>query len=76
MGDVEKGLSVKSLSDLVRKEIIGILGVHKRCDKDFKEYKRSLQEITQNMYDSIRDKYIRNDIAEKIIKNCRGVKKN
>ena len=27
------------------------------------------------MNDNIKDKYIRNDIAEKIIKNCRGVKK-
>ena len=75
MKDVEKELGLSNLPDLVRKEILGILGVKKRCDKDFKEYKRSLQEITRNMKDSVKEKYIRNDNAEKIIKNCRGVKK-
>ena len=57
------------MSDLVRKEINGT-----GCD-DCKKYKRSLQEITGNMYDTMKDKYIRNDMVEKIIKNCRGVKK-
>ena len=28
------------------------------------------------MHDNMKDKYVRNDIADKIIKNCRGVKKN
>ena len=69
MRDIEKGLGLENMSDIVRKEI-NCTG----CD-DCKKYKRSLQEITRNMYDSMRDKYIRNDIAEKIIKNCRGVKK-
>ena len=69
MRDVEKGLGVKSLPDLVRKEINGT-----GCN-DCKKYKRSLQELTGSMYDSMKDKYICNDIAEEIIKNCRGVKK-
>ena len=75
MKDVEKGLGLKCIRNLVRKEIISILGINKRCDKDFKKYKRSLQEITGNMHDNMKDKYIRNDIAENIIENCRGVKK-
>ena len=70
MRDIEKGLALKNLSDIVRKEISGT-----NCN-DCKKYKRSLQEITRNMYDSMKDKYIRNVMAEKIIKNCRGVKKN
>ena len=55
--------------------MISILGVKKRCDKDFKKYKRSLQERTNNMKDNCKDKYVRNDIAEKVIKNFRGFKK-
>ena len=63
-----KRIMFKNLSEIVRKEIKGILGAN--FDKDFKKYKRSLQEITKNIYDSMKDKYIRNVVAEKIIKNC------
>ena len=69
MKDVGDGLGLKNMSDMVIKEIKGT-----DCG-DCKKYKCSLQEITGNMYDSMKIKYIRNDIAEKIIKNCRGVKK-
>ena len=69
MRDVEKGLGLKALRNLVKQEINGT-----GCD-DCKKYKRSLQELTNNTNDNMKDKYIRNDIAEKIIKNCRGVKK-
>ena len=75
MSDIEKGLGLKNIADTVRREIIGILNAKKRCDEDFKKYKRSLHEITNNITDNSKNKYIRNDIAEKIIKNCRGVKK-
>ena len=69
MKDVGDGLGLKNMSDTVKKEINGT-----DCG-DCKKYRRSLQEITGNMYDSMKIKYIRNDIAEKITKNCRGVKK-
>ena len=69
MRDVEKGLGLKALRNLVKQEINGTW-----CD-DFKKYKRSLQELTNDMNDNMKDKYIRNDIPEKIIKNFRGVKK-
>ena len=76
MLDVQNKLGIKNMSESVyMSEIITILGVKKRCDKDFKKYKRSLQEITKNIKDNCKDKHVRNDIAEKIIKNCRGVKK-
>ena len=32
MKDVEKGLGLKCIRNLVRIEIIGILGINKRCD--------------------------------------------
>ena len=69
MKDVGDGLGLKNMSDMVIKEINGT-----GCD-DCKKYKCSLQEITGNMSDSMKIKYIRNDNAEKIIKNSRGVKK-
>ena len=69
MRDVEKGLGLKCLRSLVSQEINGT-----GCD-DCKKYKRSLQELTGNMDDNMQDKYIRNDIAEKKIKNCRGVRR-
>ena len=69
MRDVEKGLGLKALRNLVKQEINST-----GCD-DCKKYKRSLQELTNSINDNMKDKYIRNDIAEKITKNCSGVKK-
>ena len=75
MLDVQKRLGIKNMPEAVRSKIISILGVKKHCDEDFKNYKCSLQEITNNMKDNSKVKYNRNEIAEKINKNCRGVKK-
>ena len=69
MKDVGDRLGLKNMSDAVIKEINGT-----NCN-DCEKYKRSLQKLTGNMDDNMKDKYIRNDIAEKIIKNCRRVKK-
>ena len=54
---------------------MGITGTNKPNYEDFKKYKRSLQEITNKAINNSQNKYTRNDLAEKIIKNCRGVKK-
>ena len=62
MKDVGDGLGLKNMSDMVIKEINGT-----KCD-DCKKYKCSLQEITGNMSDSTKIKYIRNDIAEELKK--------
>ena len=43
-------------------------GVNKLCHKDFKKYKCSLQEITGNMCDNMKEEYIKNN-AEKITKD-------
>ena len=48
MCDVQKKLGVKDISDLTRKEIIGIIDTSKPSDEDFKKYRRFLQEITNN----------------------------
>ena len=57
------------MSDAVIKEINGT-----NCN-DCEKHKRSLQKLTGNMDDNMKDKYIRNDIAKRITKNCRRVKK-
>ena len=75
MSDVQKMLGVKNICDLARKEIMGMVGLSKLNNEDFKTYKHSLQEITNKTMDNSKNIYIRNDISEKIIKNCRGVKK-
>ena len=62
------------MSDLVREEIQGIYETKNPTKKQVKEYKHSLQETTKDsMYDS-KFTYVRNDLMENIIKNCRGVK--
>ena len=53
MRDVEKGLGLKALRNLVKQEISGT-----GCD-DCKKYKRSLQELTNNMNDNVKDIFIR-----------------
>ena len=75
MFDVQKRLGVKNICDLVRKETMGIVGTSKPSNKDLKKYKRSLQEIINKTMNDSKNKYVRTDIMEKIIKNCRRVKK-
>ena len=62
------------MSDLVRKEIHGIFNTNNTALKQVKKYKRFLQEITKDSMDDSRIKYVRSELMEKIIKNCRGVK--
>ena len=75
MSEVQKKLGVKNISGLVTKEIIGFIDANKPNNEDFKKYKRFLQEITNKATNNSKDKYARNDLMEKIKKNCRGVKK-
>ena len=74
MINIQNGLGLKNMSDLVRKEIHDIFNTNNPTKEQVKKYKRSLQEITKDpMYD-FKIKYVRSDLMEKIIKNCRGVK--
>ena len=63
------------MSDLVRKEIQSIYETRNPTKDQAKEYKRSLKEISKNLSDDFKFKYVRSDLMGKIIKNCRGVKK-
>ena len=68
MIDIQNGLDLKNMSDLVRKEIHCIFETNNPTEEQVKEYKHSLQEITKDsMYDS-KIKYVHSDLMEKIIK--------
>ena len=74
MNDAQKGLCIKNLSDLVRKELHGIFETNNPTKEQIKRYKLSLREITNKSMVDSKSKYVRSDLMEKIIKNCRGVK--
>ena len=75
MIDVQNKLSIKNISDLVRKDIQGIFEIKNPTRKQVRKYKRFQKEISRKPTDDSKIKYARNDLMEKIIKNCRGVKK-
>ena len=67
MIDVQNGLGLKNISDLLRKEMYGIFETKNIIKGQKKKYKRTKKEINKE--------YVKSDLMEKIIKNCRGVKK-
>ena len=75
MKDVQDRLGIKNISDLLRKEICGRFGTKDLTEKQKMKYIRSEYQITKNFKDSNLYKYAKNKPMEKIIKNCRGVKK-
>ena len=71
MFDVQKGLGLKSLYDLLRKELSRIY----ETKEQKKRYIKTRKEINKSLENDFNDKCVRNDLIEKVIKNCRGVKK-
>ena len=63
------------MCDLLKKEMCGIFNIKGVTKKQKRKYVRSKYQITKNPEDDNRYKHVKNDVAEKIIKNCRGVKK-
>ena len=47
MIDVQNGLDIKNIFDLVRKEIHGIFKTNNPTEEQVKDYKHSLQEIAK-----------------------------
>ena len=74
MINVQNKLGRKKISDLVRKDIQGIFETKNPTKKQVRKYKRSQKEISKNSTDDSEIKYARNDLMEKIIKNCRELK--
>ena len=76
MIDVQNGLGLKNIGDLLRKEMYGICETKNITKEQKKKYIRTKKEINKELQnDYYNYKYVKSDLMEKIIKNCRGVKK-
>ena len=72
MNDVQNGLGVKNMSDLVRKEIHGIFETKNPTKTQVKKYKRRGNELDNSNATFV---YVRSDLMSRIIKNCSSEKK-
>ena len=75
MKDVQDGLGLKNIRDKLRRLMQGIFESKSLTKEQIRQYIRTKNEINKNLKDK-KIKYRRNDIAEKIIKNCTGVKRS
>ena len=66
MIDVQKGLGLKNMPDLVEKEICGIFETKNPTEEQKKKYVRSESEIIKKPADDSKYKYARSDLMEKI----------
>ena len=73
--NVQDRLGIKNISNLLRKEICGRFDTKNLSEKQKMKYIRSEYQITKKIKDTDLYKYAKNKLMEKIIKNCRGVKK-
>ena len=73
MKDVKKGLVIKNMSDLARKEVHVIYDTKNPTKKQIRKYKTSEKELDKNSNFSF--EYVRSDLMSRIIKRCRGKKK-
>ena len=74
MRDVENGLGLKNIRELVRREICGIYEMNSLSREQKRKYKRAASEISKELKNYPQNcQYVRNDSKEKMIKNCRGV---
>ena len=73
MYDVQEGIGVKNMSDLVRKEIRGIFRSKNPIKDQIKKYKRREKELDHNSTATF--VYVRSDLVSRITKNCWEEKK-
>ena len=73
MHDVQEGLGVKNMSDLVRKKIHGIFETKYHTKDQIRKYKRCEKDLDNNSNATF--VYVRSDLMSRIIKNCRGEKR-
>ena len=69
MYDVQEGIGVKNMSDLVRKEIRGIFRTKNPTKDQIRKYKRHEKELDHNSTATFM--YVRSDLMSRIIKNYR-----
>ena len=84
MKEIGVGLGVKSISDLVLKEIHGICEKKKLTKEETKCYKMTERELYEKFYKLSEDElntkinknvFVKNTIMTNIMKHCRGDKK-
>ena len=73
MNDVQNGLGVRNMSDLVRKEIWGIFRTKNSTKDQVKKYKRREKELDHNSTATFIN--VLSNLMSRIIKNCRGENK-
>ena len=73
MHDVQEGLGVKNMSDLVRKKIHGIFETKYHTKDQIRKYKRREKDLDNNSNATF--VYVRSDLMSRITKNCRGEKR-
>ena len=71
MYDIKDKLRVKNMSDLVRKEIMGIFNT-----KTLKKNKRKYKRFGKELISGEKGIYIRNDLIQKIIMHCKATNEN
>ena len=71
--DIQEGIGVKNMSDLVRKEIRGIFRTKNPTKDQIRKYKRREKELDHNSAATF--VYVRSDLMSRIIKNCQWKKK-
>ena len=73
MRDIQNGLGTKNISDLLRQQMRGIYETKNLTKEQKRKYIKTKKEICSSLENDY--KYVRSDIIEKIIKNCRGVRR-
>ena len=83
MKDVQNGLGVTNMSDLILKELYGIYEIKNVTKEQVKEYKMTDREYYER-FDNLskielnkknKETYVRNDVMTTLVKRCRGVKR-
>ena len=74
MKDLENGLGLKWLRGIVENKICGIYEIKNLTKKQRRKYKRRASETSKELKNDAQNcKYVRNDVMEEVIENCRGV---
>ena len=59
---------------MVENKICGIYEIKRLTKKQRRKYKKTASEISKELKNDLQNyKYVRNDVMEEVIKNCRGV---
>ena len=84
MKDIQKGLGVQNIYDLVLKEIYSIYKTKSPTKEQIKRYKMTKSEISEK-FDNLsegelnaknnKEVYAKNDVMTTVIKRCKGEKK-